>query len=660
MSVADRLLAGEQVDVVDLRRAVFRGIFGDRIGLTLALVTCLWVGLTWRLGFASNDQYTFANSVLAVADGQLHITQPRYGPPSGDTPGTYLVGDRVYGRNYGIVLPSAVVYVVLRLLALIADVRVLLTGLWSLTLVGIVGAVGRRFGRDRAGVIAGTGLAGVLFSLSLLVGDPLSPYWLPLLALQLTTAGATAVAAIVGYRLVARHYDQSIGVAAGVALVVATPVGFWATLPKRHSVTAMVVLCTMYTLYRARATRSPTSAVRFRALTYGWPALLAWVHAPHGAILLAAVAVVDLPTARSNRLRALFTVGAVFALALVPFLVTNALISGNPLLPPRFLTDYAGDVLTGGAQSAIDGTADAGTGTTANGSTNDGTGGGASGLGAIVSVFLDGELRFGVVLSRFVGSYAAFADPERLFRVFVHTGYVPTLRSSEDAAINLSVLASMPVLGALVAYPVLAGKRAVARQITLVSPRRWPAIRVVDSFTIIYVLCLLGLYLQSLPTHHMLTVRYLHPLYPIGVYWLVRLPAVRRSVTTAARTLTVSYGLTVFVLVPTYLLAIAAGRLVLDESIQLYALAALFVGTAIALWASVSSVGGYRTAGAVVLGVAAGTMSVYLLVAGLALFPTTGEFLLPVSRIVSERIHYARLIGSTPPFWDATQLFLSP
>jgi len=90
---------------------------------------------------------------------------------------------------------------------------------------------------------------------------------------------------------------------------------------------------------------------------------------------------------------------------------------------------------------------------------------------------------------------------------------------------------------------------------------------------------------------------------------------------------------------------------VLDESIQLYALAALAVAGGVGGWALVGTSRGEHTrAGAVALGVAAGAMTVYLVVAGLSLFPTTGEFLLPVSRVVGERIHYARLIGSSPPF----------
>lgn len=631
MSVADRLLAGETVELADLRSALFRALFGDRLGATLALAALVWVGVTWRLGFASNDQYTFANTVLAVADGQLHITDPVYGPSSGATPGTYLVDGRVYGRNYGIVLLSTVWYVCLRTVSVVADVRVLLTGLWSLALVVVATRFGERFDRRRAGSLGGAVVAGSLFALSLLVVDPLSSWWLPQIALQLTTALATAAVAVVCYRLVTRLSNRRLGVATAVATVAATPIGFWATLPKRHSVTVILVVCAMYTLFRSRDARTDGTALQFRALTYVWPALLAWVHAPHGFILLVAVGVVDLPTARTNGARELLTVGVAFGVALLPFFLTNTLISGNPVAPPRFLPDYSGDVLTADAElsSAV-------------------TDGGESGGGGLLGGL---PLPVGGIVSRFVGSYLALLEPARLFRVFVHTGYVSSLRPAQDAAINLSVLASMPLLGALLAYPVLAARWLTARSDWTFSPRTWSPTRAMDAFTVVYVFLLLGLYFRSLPLHHMLTVRYLHPLYLLGVYWLVRLPAVRRVVAMEPRSLALSYGGTVLVALPAYLGAIAVGGLVLDESIQLYALAALGVAVGVGGWAVAAELRGrYTQAGAVALGVGAGAMTVYLLVAGLSLFPTTGEFLLPASRVVSEQIQYARLIGSSPPY----------
>ncbi|WP_135305689.1 hypothetical protein [Haloarcula amylovorans] len=631
MSVTDRLLAGETVELADLRTATWRAVLGDRTGATLLLASFVWVGLTWRLGFFSNDQYTFANTLVAVVEGHLDITRAVYGPASGATPGTYLVDGRVYGRNYGVVLVSAVWYVALRALAAVADVRVVLSGAWSLALVGVAHAVGTRLDRQRTAVVAGTAVGLALFCVNLALTTPLSSWWLPLVALQLTTALAAALLTVVCYRLVSRLHGRRLGVAAALATMLASPVGFWATLPKRHSVTALLVVCAMYTLYRSRAAPTHQRATRFRALTYVWVGAMAWVHAPEGFILLVAVAAVDVPTARSNAPRDLLLVGAALLLSLLPFFLTNATISGNPLSPPRLLDSYTGDVLSGGnAGSAASG--DAG-GTTGRG--------GDSLLPTPVSR----------IVGQFVASYALLLDPGHLSGVFVHTGYVPTLRSAQDAAINLSVLASMPLLGALVAVPLLAIRRAQAGgDRFVIDPRNWSPVRTLDAFSLVYVGLLVGLYLQQVLIHHMFTVRYLHPLYPIAVYWLARTPEIRRTVAGDPRPLSLSYAGTIGVGVPAYLGVITTEELVLGEAVQLYALVALPLAAVVAAWALLETVsGGFERVGVVALGLAAGATTVYLLVAGLSLFPTTGEFLLPLSRVVSEQVHYARLLGSSPP-----------
>jgi hypothetical protein len=73
-----------------------------------------------------------------------------------------------------------------------------------------------------------------------------------------------------------------------LSIYTATPLGFWASLPKRHSVTALVVVCVCYTLYRSREAESAIIARRFRALTYAWVGPITWVHAPEGFVLLVA------------------------------------------------------------------------------------------------------------------------------------------------------------------------------------------------------------------------------------------------------------------------------------------------------------------------------------------------------------------------------------
>lgn len=656
MSVAHRLVAGERVDVDELAERALEVAFGDRIGTTLFLASLVWFGLYWRLGFLSNDQLTFANGLVALADGHLHIERVVYGPASGRTPGTYLSDGRVYARNYGVLVPSLVWFTLLRGLALLADLRVLLVGGWALALLGTVGGVGRAFGRPALGRRAGALLGGTAFVAGLAVVTPLSDRWLPLIALQSTTALSAALTVTVLYRLASRIYTRRVGVFAGLIAGLATPLGFWATLPKRHAVSALLVVVAMYALYRSRESISPSRATRFRALAYATVGPAAWVHAAEGFLLLVALAVVDLPTARSNRPRRLAPVAGALALSLVPFLLTNALVSGNPLLPPRLLPAYATSV-----PAAVPTTGGAGT-------TGGGTGssGSTAALPAVVGTILGPVRR---VLGLLAGSFGlVVTDPGRLVDVFVRSGYVPGLEPTQDAAVNLSVLESMPTLAALAGAVVSATVRladpsfvprigevagstfARTRKRARLESVRFEPVTVVDLFAVVYALGLLGLFLGRLPTHHMLTVRYLHPLYALCVYWLVRTLAVRRAVETAPGTLAGAAIVGVVVGVSVYVGALAVFGLTLAEGVQLYALLALAGAGGLGTSSVLASLDPDRDVGtlALALGLVGGVSAAFLLVSGVALFPVTGEFLLPVGRVVHEAVDAARLTTIGP------------
>jgi hypothetical protein len=94
---------------------------------------------------------------------------------------------------------------------------------------------------------------------------------------------------------------------------------------------------------------------------------------------------------------------------------------------------------------------------------------------------------------------------------------------------NLSVLESAPLLGALVTLPTT---------IVLRLKRRYPllsGVRPTDALAAVYALLFVTLYFPTLPIHLQVTVRYLTPLYPLGVYAVVRQSALRRAITTRVR-----------------------------------------------------------------------------------------------------------------------------
>ncbi|AQL44449.1 hypothetical protein BV210_03085 [Halorientalis sp. IM1011] len=597
-------------------------LFGDRRGLALFLCGLCFFGLYWRLGIYITDGSAIANTLVNVADGRVVLTETPYG--SGlEAPGTYVGADGPVGRNYGIVALATPVLYALAGLGAVLDLGVVLIGLWSLALVGAATTVGRIVDREWV-VVGGSVLAVVAFLANAALATPVAPALYPVLALQIVGMVAAALAGVFCYRLVAVLHGQRIGVAAGAAVLVATPVAFWAALLKRHSFTVLCIAAALYTLARSRTAVEAVEERRFRAVTYVPVALLAWVHAAEALLLFVPLVVADFATATSNDRRTLAVIAGTFALALVPFFLTNVLLSGNPIQPPRMLPAYGtteGFDLTGG--------------------------GGGGGDGLVSSLPLVGEL-LGIAtgfLSLLVdGAVVALTEPGRGFRTFLRGGYIPAVAAEDGSqAIRLTVLESAPLLGGLAAAPVAAGLWVRRRGRAAIGAHLRSPAGVVDSVALVTGLLFVCLYLPRLPLHAQVTVRYLHPLFLLGVYGIARLPAVRSAVTNHWRTIGLAYGGTVLIGGQLVVIALAAIDPGLGEAIQFHALLALATATALAVWAVARTLSDTvpERAGAVLLAAAAGVGTIFVLLSGIEYFAYAGEFALPVVRWLSAALPLA-------------------
>ena len=139
---------------------------------------------------------------------------------------------------------------------------------------------------------------------------------LPTFALQLSTILAGAILVVAAYRLLAERHGTAVGLLAGATVLLGTPVAFWATTPKRHTVAAMFVVLAVYAFARSRRDgETHRTRTAFRAGAYACAGLLAWVHAPEALVLFVVFVLVDVPTAPDNSPRTLGLLGAVFLVA---------------------------------------------------------------------------------------------------------------------------------------------------------------------------------------------------------------------------------------------------------------------------------------------------------------------------------------------------------
>jgi hypothetical protein len=649
-------------------RSVGRVAFGDRLGLTLFLGAVLWCGALWRVGIFIQDTVTVANALANVANGHLAILDSPYALTLGEQPGLVEVDDQAYGRNYGHVLLALPLLWLLELGSALVAPKLLLAGAWSLGLVAFAGQVGRLTGREQIAAIGSVG------ALLVFVGNVLSVTALPegvlaLVALQLSTIFAAAFVAVVLYRLVGRFHGDRMGVVTGAAVVVATPVGFWATIPKRHVITAAAAVIALYCFAVSRD-RTDRHGSLSRACSYGVLGLLTTVHPFEAFFLFAVLAPVDLVTAPENSLRSVLLIGLLFGISMLPFFTLNTLISGNPLESPRIISGAGSGLETslspdgggggegggsGGTQTPAD---DGGTQTPVdsdgNGSSDGGSGGdatpetetgGTGFLSGIVATFAS-LLAFTGSLVGFVGDWIGesldvLGQHERLSHIFVRGGNIPSLNSVNNfEAIELTLLESFPLAAALVWLPVAAvqglRKRVVGAGIT--TARRQTDL-LAAGFAIVFAL----IYLPKLPLHSQITVRYILPVMPLLLYGVARCSFVHRVVADRPGWLLGSYLMIVFVGGTVMTATLAVLEPAIGEAMQLHALVGL--GAAIVAAVVVSSWPLHDDTRAVAVGLAlpAGVTTVFLLLAKIEYFSyrvpsddNPAVFALDILRILSE------------------------
>lgn len=625
----------EAFDAVVVRtRTLGRSVFGDRTGLVLFLGAIAFFWLTWRVGFFINDNFTLANTLVGLSKGHLHVSDIAYGPARA-TPGLHVVGEHLYGRNYGQLFYALPFVWVLSIATAIADLQIVLVATWSLVVLAFfvqLGAVTRR--------PTTFSLVGVVVSLAAFGGNvafarPIDESWMVFLALQLSTVVAAGLIGVFVYRLVCEMHDRRLGVAAGVAVVLATPVGFWATIPKRHTLTSLFAVLTLYCFYRSRLASGRSESTLFRALAYVWVAQAAWTHAPEGLVLLVSLVVVDVLTARSNGSRDLLIVGAVFVVALLPMFLTNWLIAGNPAQVPRTLQQYEGSVTY--LQEPSESLPSSGS----TGGDPD-SGQGPFGMDSIVGTVLG----LGSIFASYSGQFASRLEQgvsrilqwRSLYHIFVRSGYISGVTTREAAgAINLSVLESMPLVGLIVTAPLAWYHRVRARdRFSIESPT--PE-RATEVLAVVYLLLLFLIYVPSLPLHAMITVRYLHPVYPIAVFFLAQLHVVRRTVREAGETLAFSYAGFVLLGGQLFVLVLYASATTIGEAVQLHALLALVAAVLLVCWGvTATAVDGYYRAGAVTVGFAGAVTTAFLLLTIYLYFDYGSVWVLPLSRVVADAL----------------------
>jgi len=668
-------------------------LFGDSLGLAVFCCALAVAGSTWQVGFFVTDTYAVANGLVNVAEGHLTIDRIEYSLTLGSQPGLHVVDGYLYARNYGQAVLALPAYYALEALTAVARLELVLAGGWSLLVVAACRQVGVVLDRRPTFRTAGSLLGLGCFGASVALATPIDAELTGLVALQALSLCAVAVTALALYRLAGRFHGPRVGAIAGAGTVLATPLWFWAAVPKRHALTAAAVAVLLYWFAVSRQSGPRVAvpllgrvrkAVILRSLAYALAGLVAWVHAFEGVVLLGTFALADLATASTTSRRALVAVAVGASVGLAPFVATNVLVSGNPAEPPRLTESYQPrddvEIGPGGAvqsgEPAGGGTGQSGASTGGgSGETGDPGGGGTGSTG-------DGPSAVGALAER-VRSSSAFGyaskavtqaneAPSRLYHTYLRSGRIESgvrYGVNDEETIELSLAESLPLVGALagafvggLALRLRTGWRSRRVESSLRSDGgtggKWSAGRVLgavrrlpgrvrrgdparqtDGLALAVFAGFATLYYPLLPLHTQLTVRYVLPVVPALVYLVARRRTVRRSVTAATRSLVAGYALALVAGVAAVAVAFPAIDPAIGEAMQLHALVDLAVCGALlgAVAATRAGLADDTRLAAAAVGVA-GAVTTLLVVRMQLVYFEYGTYAVPVVRRVADAL----------------------
>jgi len=616
------------------RRVCLRVLFGDRVGLVVFLACLCFVGLFWRVGTFINDNHTLINALVALSEGHLYIEDPVIGTL--EAPGTYLHDGRAYGRNYGQLVYTLPFLWGIQALATVADLGVLLPALWSLLVLALAVQIGRVTDHERLATLLGAGVALIAFAANVAVAHPVQTRVVPLLALQASAAVAAGLTAVLVYRLLGRMHGTRIAVAGGLATVVVSPVGFWATVPKRHVYVVALGAGIVYAFYRSRhrETDGFLSATGFRLLAYVLVGAATWVNGAEGLLLLVGLVVVDLPTASSNDARTLVLIGVALTLSLLPFFATNTLVSGHPLRPPEVLSPFSYPTAENGtAPSASQGGPSSDT------------------LDPNLPPFLG---RFEPLLVAISAAFSRFSDqfehgvrlavtePGKILHTFVRGRYVEDVVVDDHSqSVSLAVTEAMPLAGALVGLVpalVASGRRTIAERGQSLSGVRGSPSTATDGLVVAVAILFAMFYLPSFPLNAQVTARYLLILYPSVLYGIARQSAVRRALETNWNRSIWAYACGVLLGTQLLLAVVVGSAFGRGQAIQFHAWLGLGAASLLAAVTVGSTLDDrFDPILAVLLGIAAALGTSFLLLSGISYFQY-GQYALPVVETISRHV----------------------
>jgi len=354
--------------ISEILKKLYRFVLPDNTSsLIFSASLALFIAI-WNINIFINDEVTLAGQLFNLVHGSLSMAVMPDKIYEGLGFGTsapilgFTLGGKVYAfYTHAVPVFATPFYCLLYVANITIGIRLFFITIESFSIFMIALLLGKRCGRARLGAYVGIFTALVLFSVNAYIGGTMAPLvfeqWGALMAIQLLNIVATALIMVISYRIFNRYFHSTrLGEFGAIYLLIATPLTFWAVASKDHAISVFLIVASIGSFYKYLLDGKAVN----RYISYALVGLTVWVRIFDALPLFAAIFLTDVVTSR-GRMKSSLTAFATVIFSLIPYLINNYLLFGNPLLSPVYLSAHqelaseSSSVITSGSSSGIPG-----------------------------------------------------------------------------------------------------------------------------------------------------------------------------------------------------------------------------------------------------------------------------------------------------------------
>lgn len=267
-------------------------------------------------GIVLDQFYNLINGSLALKIAKINVNN-----------GIFMtIGNNLYGKfSYSLPILSLPTYYILKLIDSFFGAHLFLLQLWAVSgglVIFLIGKIRNIKYATAGGIVAYF----ILLTSNLYFFKPIYfPMWGELLSIEFTNIMISSFLILIIYLFFKNFFSNKIALFVSFFIIFATPIPFYAITLKHHALTLLLTLLSFYFFYISYEKKDN----KFIYLAYISAGLCIWTRILDGSVLLASLLLTDFLIFRRS-IKYISSISIVIILSLLPFLIFNYLLLGNP------------------------------------------------------------------------------------------------------------------------------------------------------------------------------------------------------------------------------------------------------------------------------------------------------------------------------------------